>query len=420
MTCTSATIPYLASCIRRSLLLVLLLLLIPVPAHAVVTLVSFSATAGDGQVLLRWETATEINSAGFFIRRSTHEEGEYARISPFIASQGDSLIGAPYSYVDADVQNGITYFYKLEAMESDQDVEFFGPVWATPGGTPTPTETATAVPTSTPTLTHTPGLIPTSTPTPTDTSVPTHTPSPILTALPTDTPTSVPTPIPTDTPEPMLIPTAAAPTDTATPLPAPIATRTPSPIHTPSPASTTPPTDTPTSLPTPAATHTPVPTYTPSPIPTMLPTATATVTPSRSLETSPAVQGMAAESGPAAQPSSHRLPPRTAAAIDTIQPSPSPSATHESPSPTPVPDESPTSRPDPALALRQTTVSLAPSGPRDDQGSARDRPASAIIPQNRSMWPGDWTALFTRGLLSLVALVVAGGLFVMVRRGGGR
>ena len=77
-------------------------------ADAAVTLSSFTATAGDGEVLLRWETETEIDNVGFFIQRSTQEAGEYARISPFIPAQGDGLIGSAYTYLDEDVHNGVT------------------------------------------------------------------------------------------------------------------------------------------------------------------------------------------------------------------------------------------------------------------------------------------------------------------------
>jgi len=123
--------------------LLLFLCLAAVPAHASVTLVSFTATPGNGQVVLRWETATEINNAGFFVRRSTQEAGDYARISSFMPAQGDGLLGAIYVYNDTAVTNGVTYYYKLEAVDNSQNVEFHGPISATPGPTPTALSTST-------------------------------------------------------------------------------------------------------------------------------------------------------------------------------------------------------------------------------------------------------------------------------------
>ena len=145
-------------------------------ALAAVTLVSFTATGGDGQVLLEWETATEIENVGFFVHRSTAEVGEYVRISPFIPSEAGGIIGAEYSYLDQDVQNGTTYYYKLESVATDGSSELYGPISATPGVQPTATApattTATATPPPPPTATPTPFPWPTATPTPTPTLTP--------------------------------------------------------------------------------------------------------------------------------------------------------------------------------------------------------------------------------------------------------
>jgi len=97
--------------------------------------------------------------------------------------------------------------------------------FAVPGGTPTPTPTATATPTATPT----PTVAPTSTPTPGVTPTPTGTP----TATPTVTVTPAVTPTPTITPS--VTPT---PTATATTSPSPSGTPTPTPRVTPRPRPT--------------------------------------------------------------------------------------------------------------------------------------------------------------------------------------
>jgi len=141
---------------------------------AAVTLVYFRATGQDGQVLLEWETATEIDNAGFFVNRSLSQNSGYTRISPFIPSEGDDLTGAIYQYYDLNVSNGVVYWYLLEAVNLDQSTDYYQPpVSAIPGN---PNNTST--PTATGTLSNTPvgSLSPTATMTPTRT----RTPSPTL------------------------------------------------------------------------------------------------------------------------------------------------------------------------------------------------------------------------------------------------
>ena len=127
-------------------------------ALAGVTLAWFTATGGDGQVLVEWETASEIHLVGFNLWRNTSETGDYARLNDsLIPSKAiGSVTGAYYSYTDKDVINGTAYYYKLESVAADGVSEFHGPVSATAGvqptSTPTPTQTAThtATPTTTP------------------------------------------------------------------------------------------------------------------------------------------------------------------------------------------------------------------------------------------------------------------------------
>jgi len=137
-------------------------------ALAAVTLASFTATGGDGQVLIEWETASEINNIGFNLWRSTSETGSYAKLNDsLIPSQAlGSVIGAHYYYTDSDVSNGATYYYKLESVATDGSSELYGPISATPGAQPTatPTVTPTSLWTATPPATAT--ATATQTPTP--------------------------------------------------------------------------------------------------------------------------------------------------------------------------------------------------------------------------------------------------------------
>jgi hypothetical protein len=115
---------------------------------AAVTLVYFRATPQEGRVLLEWETATQIDTVGFYVNRSLNQSFGYARVGNFIAAQGDPLTGATYSIIDEGLSNGTTYWYKLESIDTSQgSTTYDPPVSAIPGATktstPTPTPTRT-------------------------------------------------------------------------------------------------------------------------------------------------------------------------------------------------------------------------------------------------------------------------------------
>jgi len=87
---------------------------------------SFTATASNGAVTIAWETASEIDNAGFFIWRGQlkadktecslngEDYTEVKKISPFILAQGS---GAYYSYEDNQVASGNSYCYALEDID---------------------------------------------------------------------------------------------------------------------------------------------------------------------------------------------------------------------------------------------------------------------------------------------------------------
>jgi len=133
------------------------------PLHiieAAVSLVSFNAIPGNGQVVLEWETATETDMLGFYINRANSSNGNYTRVSPFIFTQGTAISGLTYQFVDSNLTNGSMYYYKLEAVDIEYNSEFFGPVSASPfllTVTGTQTLTATSL-TQSPTTSRTPTI----------------------------------------------------------------------------------------------------------------------------------------------------------------------------------------------------------------------------------------------------------------------
>jgi hypothetical protein len=87
-----------------------------------VELVSFTATGQYNTILLRWETASELNNLGFVISRKLDTEDEYTDIASFTTNEelkglGNSPTGKNYLYYDRSVINGFTYFYKLIDMD---------------------------------------------------------------------------------------------------------------------------------------------------------------------------------------------------------------------------------------------------------------------------------------------------------------
>lgn len=141
-----------------SVCLITALGLLLTPTHSVlaaIRLVNFTATPGSGKIDLRWETASEVGVAGFYLQRSLQANSGYSRISSFIPATGEGLIGAEYTYSDTGLSNGTTYYFRLEVINSDQSSEFHGPVSATVGGsvaataTSTPSATATSKPSAT-------------------------------------------------------------------------------------------------------------------------------------------------------------------------------------------------------------------------------------------------------------------------------
>ena len=115
--------------LRRVGLPLLLLAPASVTVLAGLALKDLKATAHGQAIVITWETAYEIDMLGFHIQRATEQHGSYARISGIIPAIG-GMVGADYEYTDANVTPGVTYWYRLEAMETSGYIEYYGPVSA--------------------------------------------------------------------------------------------------------------------------------------------------------------------------------------------------------------------------------------------------------------------------------------------------
>ncbi len=102
-----------------------------------VSLTSFKATAGNGLVILDWKTESETNNLGFNILRSQNENGVYQLITSFknnkeLEGLGSSATGKDYRFIDTEVTNGQTYWYRLEDVSLTGAKKQHGPVMAKP------------------------------------------------------------------------------------------------------------------------------------------------------------------------------------------------------------------------------------------------------------------------------------------------
>ncbi len=80
-------------------------------------------------VVVDWQTASELNTVGFNLYRSESLDGQYYQINvSLIPASPDPLVGGEYSYLDDDVEAGLTYYYKLEELDSKGDRSYFGPI----------------------------------------------------------------------------------------------------------------------------------------------------------------------------------------------------------------------------------------------------------------------------------------------------
>lgn len=80
-----------------------------------VALVRFGSPA---RIAVTWETASEVDTAGFLLYRGESPDGPFSLlIETPLPAQGDPLVGSSYRYEDRDVAWGRRYFYQLEEIE---------------------------------------------------------------------------------------------------------------------------------------------------------------------------------------------------------------------------------------------------------------------------------------------------------------
>ncbi|MBI4674523.1 MAG: hypothetical protein HY741_22995 [Chloroflexi bacterium] len=83
-------------------------------------LASFGGKAQGSQVVLKWETASELNTLGFNVWRKQGKAGWRQLNAETIAAKNPGNVsGNKYSYADANTKAGKTYKYKLQVLSAD-------------------------------------------------------------------------------------------------------------------------------------------------------------------------------------------------------------------------------------------------------------------------------------------------------------
>ena len=73
-----------------------------------------------GQVMITWETQSELNNAGFFIKRSEQLNGKFVVVNPtMIAGAGTTAEKQSYTYTDATAKPNVLYYYQIEDVSLD-------------------------------------------------------------------------------------------------------------------------------------------------------------------------------------------------------------------------------------------------------------------------------------------------------------
>ena len=100
--------------------LLVLLLSAALPALASVGLIYFEAHPGSraGEVIVRWGTESEADTAGFRVKRSTDPLVQNAMTVATVPSVGSASTGAEYEYTDNGLTPGRTYYYWLYELTS--------------------------------------------------------------------------------------------------------------------------------------------------------------------------------------------------------------------------------------------------------------------------------------------------------------
>jgi hypothetical protein len=89
-----------------------------------VEMTAFDAVAGDGAVALNWASATESETEKYIVTRSDSRDGLFRTVYSTNAA-GNSTTPRSYAWTDSEVENGHTYFYKLNVRDAHGGIHIY-------------------------------------------------------------------------------------------------------------------------------------------------------------------------------------------------------------------------------------------------------------------------------------------------------
>jgi hypothetical protein len=90
---------------------------------------------GGTELTITWTTESELDIIGFNLLRSESEDGPFVKVNDeLIPPAVDLNVGGEHSYVDHEVENGVTYYYKLESIDRLGNSIESEPIAITAGG----------------------------------------------------------------------------------------------------------------------------------------------------------------------------------------------------------------------------------------------------------------------------------------------
>jgi len=87
---------------------------------------SLTARRSNQSVLVRWRTGTEADLVGFHVYRSRGHS--WQRINHSLITAKGSAAGASYRHLDRTAKRGVSYRYRIKAIQQDGSANWFGPV----------------------------------------------------------------------------------------------------------------------------------------------------------------------------------------------------------------------------------------------------------------------------------------------------
>jgi Ca2+-binding RTX toxin-like protein len=98
----------------------------------VMQLALFQANPQQEAILIEWQTESELSNLGFNLYRASDINGERLQLNnDLIPSPGSEEEGGSYQFVDESVEEGETYYYWLQNVDTIGQTSLHGPVSAT-------------------------------------------------------------------------------------------------------------------------------------------------------------------------------------------------------------------------------------------------------------------------------------------------